>query len=218
MYHPGRIIVDGNVVKTKVSVDGTKGAGFDYKCEWTFASDGSVTLKNKVTPFGRMSEALPRLGLSLRLGRAYENMAWYGRGPWENYVDRKTASFVGIWRSTVTDQFVDYVRPQDCGMKCDVRWAEFTDSYGRGVRFSASEPLFVQALHYDWETLAYSRHINGQRRMRATLVPSEDVLLNLDVRQTGLGGASCGPGPMAKYRFDPKATVEWTLKIERIGK
>ena len=195
-----------------------KGAGFEHECEWTFASDGSVTLKNKVVPFGRMPQALPRLGLSLRLGRAYENMAWYGRGPWENYIDRKTASFVGIWRSTVTDQFVDYVRPQDCGMKCDVRWAEFTDRYGRGVKFSASEPLFVQALHYDWETLAYSRHVNGQRRMRATLVPSEDVLLNLDVRQTGLGGASCGPEPMSKYRFNPKTPVEWTLKIERVGK
>ncbi len=217
-YHPGRIVVDGNVVKTKVSVDGTKGAGFEHECEWTFASDGSVTLKNKVTPFGRMSEALPRLGLSLRLGCAYENMAWYGRGPWENYIDRKTASFVGLWRSTVTEQYVDYVRPQDCGMKCDVRWAEFTDRYGRGVRFSANEPLFVQALHYDWETLAYSRHINGQRRMRTPLVPSDDVLLNLDVRQTGLGGASCGPAPMGKYRFDPKAPVEWTLKVERVGK
>ena len=217
-YHPGRIVVDGNVVKTRVSVDGMKGAGFDYECEWTFASDGAVTLKNKVTPFGRMPESLLRLGLSLRLGRQYENMAWYGRGPWENYVDRKTASFVGIWRSTVTDQYVPYVRPQDCGMKCDVRWVEFTDRYGRGARFSASEPLFVQALHYDWETLAYSRHINGQRRMNAVPVPSDDVLLNLDVRQTGLGGASCGPGPMAKYRFDPKATVEWTLKIERVGK
>ena len=145
-------------------------------------------------------------------------MAWYGRGPWENYVDRKTASFVGLWRSTVTEQYVDYVRPQDCGMKCDVRWAEFTDRYGRGVRFSANEPLFMQALHYDWETLAYSRHINGQRRMRTPLIPSEDVLLNLDVRQTGLGGGSCGPAPMAKYRFDPNAPVEWTLKIERVGK
>ena len=217
-YHPGRIVVDGNVVRTKVSVDGMKGAGFEHECEWTFASDGSITLKNKVVPFGRMPNALPRLGLSLRLAPPYENMAWYGRGPWENYVDRKTASFVGLWRSTVTDQFVDYVRPQDCGMKCDVRWAEFTDRHGRGVKFSASEPLFVQALHYDWETLAYSRHINGQRRMRAPLVPSEDVLLNLDVRQTGLGGASCGPEPMSKYRFNPKTPVEWTLKIERVGK
>ena len=217
-YHPGKIVVDGCTVRTSVSVDGAKGAGFLHECEWTFASDGSISLRNKVTPFGRMPEALPRLGLTLNLAPAYENMAWYGRGPWENYVDRRTASFVGIWRSTVTDQFVDYVRPQDCGMKSDVRWAEFTDRNGRGVRFSASEPLFVQALHYGWEDLAYSRHIAGQRRMRTPLVPRADIVLNLDVRQTGLGGASCGPGPMWKYRFDPKKPVEWTMKIERVGK
>ena len=217
-YHPGKIVVDGSTVRTKVSVDGAKGAGFEHECEWHFASDGSVTLKNKVTPFGRMPEAVPRLGLSMKLAQSYENMAWYGRGPWENYVDRKTASFIGIWRSTVADQYVPYVRPQDCGMKCDVRWVEFTNNHGRGVRFSASEPLFVQALHYDWEDLAYSRHISGQRRMRSPLVPRSDVYVNLDVRQTGLGGASCGPAPMSKYRFNPSAPVEWTMKIERVGK
>ena len=165
-----------------------------------------------------MPEALPRLGLTLNLAPGFENMAWYGRGPWENYVDRKTASFIGIWRSTVTEQFTPYVRPQDCGMKCDVRWAEFTDAHGRGVRFSGSEPMFVQALHYGWEDLLFSRHLNGQRRMHSPLVPREDVVLNLDVRQTGLGGASCGPGPMEKYRFDPNAPVEWSVRIERVGK
>ncbi len=217
-YHPGKIVVDGSVVKTKVTVDGAKGAGFEHECEWTFASDGSISLKNKVTPFGRMPVALPRLGLSMTLSSSLENMKWYGRGPWENYVDRKTASFIGLWTSRVTDQYVDYVRPQDCGMKCDVRWAEFTDRAGRGVRFSANEPLFMQALHYDWEDLAYARHRAGQRRMRTPLVPREEVYLNLDVRQTGLGGASCGPAPMGKYRFDPNATVEWTMKIERCGR
>ena len=64
----------------------------------------------------------------------------------------------------------------------------------------------------------FARHVNGQRRFRAPPARRDEIVLNLDVRQTGLGGASCGPGPMAKYRFDPKATVEWTLKIERIGK
>jgi len=217
-YHPGRISVDGNVVKTKVSVDGAKGAGFLHECEWTFASDGSVSLRNRVTPFGRMPEALPRLGLSVTLDRALEGMKWYGRGPWENYVDRSTASFVGIWESTVADQFVPYVRPQDCGMKCDVRWVEFADRHGRGVRFSADVPLFVQALHYGWEDLHFARHVNGQKRFRAVPVPREEVLVNLDVRQTGLGGASCGPAPMRKYRFSPDEPVEWTLKIERTGR
>ena len=54
--------------------------------------------------------------------------------------------------------------------------------------------------------------------MRAPLVPGEEVFVNLDVRQTGLGGASCGPEPMAKYRFDPMASVEWTLRMEPVGR
>jgi len=110
------------------------------------------------------------------------------------------------------------VRPQDCGMKCDVRWVEFADRHGRGVRFSADVPLFVQALHYGWEDLHFARHVNGQKRFRAVPVPREEVLVNLDVRQTGLGGASCGPAPMRKYRFSPDEPVEWTLKIERTGR
>jgi beta-galactosidase len=215
-YHPAKITVDGNVVRTKVAVDGAKGCGFVHETEWDFQVDGSIVMRNKVTPFGQMPEALPRLGLSLKLPSSLENMKWYGRGPWENYIDRKTASFIGIWKSTVTEQFTDYVRPQDCGMKSDVRWAEFTDRRGRGVRFSSSEPFFMQALHYGWEDLEFSRHRNGHRRTRAPLVPRDEVCLNLDFRQTGLGGASCGPGPMAKYRFDPNAPAAWTVKIEGV--
>ena len=215
-YHPAKIVIDGNVVKTKIFVDGAKGCGFEHHSEWDFRADGSIELRNKVVPFGKMPEALPRLGLSLKLPAALENMTWYGRGPWENYVDRKTASFIGIWKSTVTDQFTAYVRPQDCGMKCDVRWAQFTDRRGRGVRFSSSDPFFMQALHYGWEDLEFSRHRNYQRRYRAPLVAREEVCLNLDFRQTGLGGASCGPAPMAKYRFDPSAPVEWTVEIRGV--
>ena len=215
-YHPAKITVDGNVVRTKVAVDGAKGCGFVHETEWDFQFDGSIVMRNKVTPFGQMPEALPRLGLSLKLPSSFENMKWYGRGPWENYIDRKTASFIGIWKSTVTEQFTDYVRPQDCGMKSDVRWAEFTDRRGRGVRFSSSEPFFMQALHYGWEDLEFSRHRNGHRRTRAPLVARDEVCLNLDFRQTGLGGASCGPGPMAKYRFDPNAPAAWTVKIEGV--
>ena len=114
--------------------------------------------------------------------------------------------------STVTDQFEPYVRPQDNGYKCDVRWAEFTDAAGKGVRFSASEPLFMQALHYGFEDLEFARHRAGQKRYNTPLLPRAEVCLNLDVRQLGLGGASCGPKPMEKYIF-PIEKTEWTLKI-----
>ena len=71
----------------------------------------------------------------------------------------------------------------------------------------------MTALHYTWEDLEFVRHRAGQKRFRVPLVPRAEVCLDLDVRQTGLGGASCGPTPMAKYRFDPKAQVAWTIDI-----
>ena len=213
-YHAERLAVASNTVTAVVDVSGAKGCGFRHECVYTFDEDGSVTLANKVVPYGTMPVALPRLGLTMYLPPRLEQMRWYGRGPWENYVDRCTGSFVGIWESTVTKQFVDYVRPQDNGSKSGVRWAEFADKSGYGVRFSSSEPMFMQALHYNWEDLFFARHCNGAVRHRTPLVPHDETLLSLDVRQTGLGGASCGPWPMEKYRFDPNAPVEWTLRIE----
>ena len=216
-YHARPIVVDGATVKTVTEVTGSKSAGFTQESTWTFAADGSVSVATTVEPHGTFPKALPRLGFSLKLDKSLERMKYYGRGPRENYVDRLTGSFLGVWDSTVTDQFEPYVRPQDNGYKCGVRWAEFTDKAGKGVRFSASEPLFMQALHYGVEDLEFARHRSGQKRFRAPLVPREEVCLNLDVRQLGLGGASCGPGPMEKYVF-PVEKTQWTLKLEPVGR
>ncbi len=215
-YHPKPLRVGENCVTSVVDVAGAKGCGFKHTCVYTFEADGSVKLENKVEPYGVMPMALPRLGLTMRLPPRLEQMRYYGRGPAENYIDRCTGSFVGIYDSTVTKQFVDYVRPQENGGKSGVRWAEFTDKYGRGVRFSASEPLFMNASHFEWEDLELARHRNGHFRRYQPLVPRREIILNLDVRQTGLGGASCGPGPMAKYSFNPSAPVSWTMTIEPV--
>ena len=212
-YHAHRAVVDGNTLRFRIDVTGSKSAGFTHETEWTFSSSGAVSVRNTVTPHGTMPPALPRLGLSFKLDKSLESMRYYGRGPRENYVDRKTASFLGVYDSTVTEQFENYVRPQDNGYKCDVRWAAFMDADGKGVRFSASEPLFMQALHYAAEDMEFSRHRRGQQRFRAPLVRRDEVCLNLDVRQLGLGGASCGPIPMGKYIF-PVQKEEWTLNIE----
>ncbi len=215
-YHPEPLAVGLNCVTSVVDVAGAKGCGFKHTCVYAFEADGTVKLVNTVEPYGVMPMALPRLGLTMRLPPLLERMRWYGRGPEENYVDRCTSAFVGIYESTVTKQYVDYVRPQDNGGKSGVRWAEFTDAHGRGVRFSASEPLFMQALHFGWEDLNFARHKNGQVRRYVPLAPRRETVLNLDVRQTGLGGASCGPWPMDKYRFDPSAPVSWTMTIESV--
>ena len=215
-HHAMSVAVEGNTVKCLVDVTGTKGCGFRHECVYAFGADGSVEMRNKVSPYGAVPD-LPRLGLSMRLSLPFENVEWYGRGPGENYIDRRTGSFVGKYTSKVRDLFVDYARPQDNGCRTDVRWVAFTDSEGRGIRFVQSEPLVFQAMEYDWEDLYLSRHRNGERRRRAPLVSQGANLVNLDIRQTGLGGASCGPGPMDAYRFDPSKEVEWTLVIEPPG-
>ncbi|MBO7683727.1 MAG: DUF4981 domain-containing protein [Kiritimatiellae bacterium] len=217
-YHPEPIIVEGNSVKTVIDVTGTKGCGFKHACTYRFASDGSIEMDNTVTPYGVMPKALPRLGLTMRLAEGLERVKYYGRGPWENYIDRCTGSIVGLYETTVEDMYVAYTRPQDNGYRSSVRWAEFTDEKGNGVRFSASEPMFMQALHFGWEDIFLSRHDGWQKntwqiRRYAPPVAQRDVILNLDMRQMGLGGASVGPAPMEKYRFDPNAPVSWRLQI-----
>ncbi|MBO5941422.1 MAG: DUF4981 domain-containing protein [Kiritimatiellae bacterium] len=212
-YHarPAKIAKDS--ISFDVSVFGAKSAGFTHKTEWKFAADGAVSVKNIVEPFGTMPASLPRLGLSFKLDKDLEKIRYYGRGPRENYIDRKSASFFGVYDSTVTDQFEAYVRPQDNGYRSDVRWVAFTGSDGKGVKFSASVPLFVQALHYTAENMEFARHRRGQQRIFNKLDRRDEVCLNLDVRQLGLGGASCGPVPMDKYLL-PASKEEWTLRIE----
>ena len=90
---------DANVVKVTacVEVTGSRSAGFAHEAEWTFCADGKVTVKNTVTPHGTMPKALPRLGTTWKLDKSLEHMAYYGRGPRENYIDRCTGSFFGWW-------------------------------------------------------------------------------------------------------------------------
>ena len=217
-WHARPIVVEDGRVKCAVEVTGMKSAGYTHRTTWSFRAAGSVDVANEAVPHGEFPHAVPRLGLSLVLDKDLECIEYYGRGPRENYVDRRTGSFLGLWKSTVAEEFEEYVRPQDCGGKADVRYVELKDGSGRGVRFAASEPMFVQALHYTWEDLDFARHRAGQKRFRAPLVARPEVYLNLDVRQVGLGGGSCGPGPMFKYRFNPNEPVSWHLAISPVSR
>ena len=215
-YHARSIRVAGNEIRTCVEVTGSKSAGFTHESVWTFAADGSVCVSNTVLPRGTMPTVLPRLGLSLQLDPSLENVRYYGRGPYENYIDRKTGSQFGTYATTVSDLYEPYVRPQDNGYRSDVRWFELSNRSGEGVRFEADCPMFVQALHHSLEDLEYARPRREQPRFRTPLLMRKEVFLNLDVRQLGLGGASCGPEPMEKYRF-PIGRTTWTLRMSPLG-
>ncbi|MBQ3096942.1 MAG: DUF4981 domain-containing protein [Kiritimatiellae bacterium] len=220
-YHPRPADVrsepDGSVaVDCAVEVFGSKSAAFTHEQRWTFHPDGTVSCKSVSTPRGDMPR-LPRLGLSMVLDPSLENMRYYGRGPHENYIDRCSASDVGYYESTVSEQYVEYARPQDNGYRSDVRWAAFLDGDGDGVLVKGDVPLYVQALHYSVDEMELQRHrggggggLKGPNRFYAPMFPRREVMLNLDLRQCGLGNGSCGPGPLACYVFGNRRE-EWSV-------
>ena len=211
------VAVDGSVeVSCRVEVTGSKSAAFSHEQVFVFRADGSVEMRNVSVPRGDMPR-LPRLGLSMILDKTLENVRYYGRGPNENYVDRCSASDIAYWESTVTDQYVEYARPQDNGYKCDVRWAAFLDDGGCGVLVKGSVPMYMQALHFSMNELELQRHRGAgtwsdesKERFYAPMFPREEVMLNIDLRQLGLGNASCGPGVLECYAF-PNQREEWNL-------
>ena len=170
---------------------------------YTILSDGTIDLKTTFQPQGILPE-LPRLGIALCLSSDYNTFIWQGRGPQDNYPDRKTSAAVGLWKGSVADQYVHYPRPQDSGNKEEVCRLMLTDRHGKGIRVDAVEDVFsASALHYTAQDLYKETH-------DCNLKPRSEIILSLDAAVLGLGNSSCGPGVLKKYAIDKK---EHTLHI-----
>ncbi|MBI1849150.1 MAG: DUF4981 domain-containing protein [Planctomycetes bacterium] len=191
---------NSTVVDVRTEVRGFKGDGFDQHSVFTLLGDGTIVCDESIDPVGTLPP-LPKIGLRMNVSGALENFAWLGRGPGESYPDRKTSADVGLWRGTVSEQFVDYVRPQENGNKEDVRFAAFLDASGGGVIVEGDEPLAMSASHFLPEDLDASRHRQGELRRFRRLFPRPDVIVCVDAQQMGLGGASCGPRPLRRYQL-----------------
>lgn len=162
---------------------------------YTLSGNGELEVKATFRTEGELPE-LPRLGLSLALSSELEQLTWYGRGPWENYPDRKTSTTIGQWESSVTDQYVPYPRPQDTGNKEDISMLSLTNSKGHGIRVEAVNKKFsASTLHFTTDDLCASTHA-------CELTPRSEVILNLDAAVMGLGNSSCGPGVLKKYAIE----------------
>ena len=119
---------------------------------------GGIELTQRYDFQGELPE-LPRLGLALQLPKEYELLSWYGRGPWENYPDRKQSALIGYWKSTVTDQFTHYPRPQDNGNHEDCSLVILQTKNGKTLRVEAVDtPFSFSALHYSASDLYHADH------------------------------------------------------------
>jgi beta-galactosidase len=163
--------------------------------EYSVDAAGAVNVTFDLVKTDLSLEEIPRVGMQMILPARFTNLSWFGRGPHENYADRKTSAFAGIYESSVADQYVPYVRPQENGYKTDTRWLNITGGSGRGLRFEG-RPLFSFAamnyLHEDFESpgrlAGYRPDAKLVNRHISDVVPRDLVRVNIDYGQMGVGG------------------------------
>ena len=150
---------------------------------------------------------LPRLGIVIELPREYEQLTWYGRGPWDNYPDRKVSCPVGLWKSTVSEQYVHYPRPQDSGNHEDCTYIELKTKKGKKLRIEAvDQPFSFSALPYSAQYIASKTH-------DYELQDQGHTYLSIDCAVMGLGNSSCGPGVLKKYTIDKGKKHQLKIRI-----
>jgi beta-galactosidase len=218
---------DGQVTvaaRSTAAAPGVNDASFNQVVTYAISGNGDVRIGHRVDPRGRMRrlEYLPRLGLQLGVQPNLQRFSWYGRGPLENYNDRKDGAPLGVWSSTVDKQYVEYTSPQDYGNHDDVRWAALSDGSTAGLLVAGD--LEVGVTPYDdaeravhpfalkrndgWNTLHVDHAVSGVSETFHTVQPQYQVASNRDYAYTMLlrplgpaearigrpgGPAACGP-------------------------
>lgn len=170
--------------------------GFENLYTYTITGDGLLQLRHQVLPQGVMPLWLPRIGLTMTLSDRLNTVEWYGRGPQENYPDRKSGYKIGVYSTTVDDMYEPYLIPQDYGLRCDTRYLMMTDEVGRGLKFSMNELFNFNAYHYSTDNLTKACYTYQ-------LVRQDGITLNLDYATTGVGDVALGVLP--GYRAYPQS-------------
>ena len=166
------------IVKKRYS--GKNGCGFDHSCTYHIAGNGFILVENQVNPYG-MLPTLARIGIKMKLANEFLDLKYFGRGPQENYADRKTGAAIDVYQSRVADQYVPYGIPQENGAKQDVRWVALLNKNKYGLVFvQHSRPFAFSALPYSIDDLEKATHLNE-------LMPRNFTTLCLDAKQRGVG-------------------------------
>ncbi|MEO1450095.1 MAG: glycoside hydrolase family 2 TIM barrel-domain containing protein, partial [Bacteroidota bacterium] len=192
------LITGEGVIKTHLWIPDVAS---DFHLNYQF-HDEELSIHCKFIPRKSDLPEMPRIGLYVQMPREFEQVTYLGRGPHENYIDRKYAAHVGRYESTVADQFHPYISPQETGYKTEVRWAKLTNSAGMGLGISGQPTFGLSALPYSPEQLTRT----GWGSLRTVDLVREPVhSICLDYLQMGLGGIdSWGALPLEPYRIYPK--------------
>jgi beta-galactosidase len=184
---------------------------------YTLQADGSVLVRQQMEPTGdTKNQWLFRYGMQLQMPKEYCQVKYYGRGPHENYSDRNSSEFIGVYQSDVEDQYYPYVRPQESGNHTDVRWFQVTDGQ-RGLEFRSNGPMECSALPYLVEDLdAGPRKEHSWGQHSGDLMERPLTQVHIQQHQMGLGCVnSWGAWPEKPYLL-PLQKYDFTFEIRPV--
>jgi len=195
----------------KVKVDVQDHAeGIDYHTAfnnhfiYTIDGNGEITITHSVTPQGLMPAWLPRMGVQWNINKELSQVEWYGRGPFENYPDRKTGAKIGVYNSTVEAMTEKYLVPQDYGLRTDNRWVRLQTTDGFGLEFKGSSLFNFSAQPISTENLSRARY-------PYQLLPFDGTTFNFDYATSGVGCTAISV--LNQYRVLP-GVYNFTIQIK----
>jgi len=196
-------------VQIAVSLTGTGKKGFvvHHQVVYTINSNGLIDAVNKVS-FSKPDMVLARLGVRMLLSKTLDKFDYLGRGPMENYADRKQGSDVGHYFSSVAEQLTPYEKPMECGNHEDVRWARLNSDRGEGLTVKQDTALMqVSALPYSDEEMDPVEY-------RTDLPKSKGTVLCISHKTLGVGSNGCGPKTLEQYRvYSNEATFNYQIQL-----
>ncbi|MEH6656619.1 glycoside hydrolase family 2 TIM barrel-domain containing protein [Leeuwenhoekiella marinoflava] len=185
-----------------------------YSVAYLIENSGAIKITAHIELQSDETPEMPRFGMRLVLDGDYDNLAYYGRGPWENYSDRNESAFLGIYTDKVENQFTwTYIRPQESGYHTDTRWLTLTDASGNGLKIVGDQPLGFSALDVSTEDL--DPGMTKAQKHPTDLTVEDKVFLHVDLKQRGLGGLnSWGQYPFREYRLEDKTySYSYTISL-----
>lgn len=189
----------------------TKPAASSWTTTFTIYATGDVTVEGELLPGGAELPEIPAVGMSMRVPQSFEKLEWLGRGPFETHSDRMLGATVGLWSTTVTDAFTNYIRPQETGNHTETRWTTLRADDGHGLLVSGGAPFEFGALHYSPEELEKRAH-------PYELVKDSSITLRVNYRQMGVGGDdSWGAWPHDPYLILPDRTYRTGFRLRPLS-
>ncbi|MBS1233862.1 MAG: beta-galactosidase, partial [Bacteroidetes bacterium] len=174
-----------------------------YTMDYVFRGSGEVYITNTFTPATDTLSEIPRMGMQLQITEDFDKVTWFGRGPWENYEDRKYAAHVGLYSSTVDGLNYAYIRPQESGYRTDVRWLALQNDKGVGFLVTGNPLFCFNANHFSRDD--FENGFEKEQKHSKDIKKHPWTSLNIDYKQMGVGGDnSWGALPHPQYLLPVK--------------